>query len=397
MIYRHLPAIMTFLLTLSVSHDVFGLATEHIGPQSKTTSQSDWAHGLVEFPRDSSRVYSRWVNGNETFYFNAEQQQVTRLITLFSQVELRDHVVKLTSGKPEAGTFKGIAIDYNVSLNVLGGIALSYVRMQKGSAETHEPILTIYVDNAQDRAELEQFEWPDNLIIANDVPDWEIKGKTEQAMRQLMHAAVNFDDGTPAADFEHGMSTTVTLWEDGRQHGFDLGNVSHKGQFSAAFSNREIARLKKGEMWLTMTVGNQLTKATTEDPRLNIDDFRRDPDSVQPVTVFKPEFYHGRILFDDDSPPIMKPLPWPEARIQITFPYVGMVRPDAKGYFKVTLTAQQFEELKSRKARRNIYVPRYEKRNRSTALYAFPVEKLTMNIDEVSAFKFPRPTPPKTE
>ena len=69
---------------------------------------------------------------------------------------------------------------------------------------------------------------------------------------------------------------------------------------------------------------------------------------LRPVRIKKPVFYHGRILFEDGSPPILNPVPWPGAEIRIDFPYAGSPRIDSKGYFKVYFTKEQYEKIKAR-------------------------------------------------
>ena len=129
-----------------------------------------------------------------------------------------------------------------------------------------------------------------------------LKSKAKKAKRSVWHAEVVFDNKLPAIDFETGLSTTVTLWEKDSNERFNLGKVSYKGLFNAAFSETEIEALKAGRMWLTLTVGNWLTKAKREDLRLDLVKMSIDPQNVVPVEVAKPRRYHGRVLFDDGSP-----------------------------------------------------------------------------------------------
>ena len=90
---------------------------------------------------------------------------------------------------------------------------------------------------------------------------------------------------------------------------------------------------------------------------------------------------------------MLEPVPWPGAEIRINFPYASPSGIDTDGYFKVFFTADQFEELKTKKARRNIYVPSYEKRGRSTARFIYPAAKLSVNKDDAFVVKIPNPAP----
>lgn len=369
------------------------LGEERFGPDSatsKTHGQPGWPSGMLPIPQHATRVYSFWVNGNEGFYFNGQFKDVSKLIQLYSKVALRDHVVTVKPGSPEVTSFHKTKLAYNVSFNYLNGIALWHSRSTAKAPSTFEATLTVHVDEEMQK-KLKDFKWPENLIVKNEVKGLEIKSPRKAPKRSFWHAKVNFEDGKPASDLEHGMSTTVTLWQKGQPASYDLGKVSVKGEFSSAFSEEEIAAMKSDEMWLTMTVGNYLTKAEAKHDRLPLDSLHRDKSKLKPVKIGKPGFYHGRILFEDGSPPILKPEPWRGARIQISFPYAGMVRPDKQGFFKVTFTSEQIKAMQARKAGKNIYVPRYDRKNSSTALHNFPVDLLSKDKSKAGVVRIPKP------
>ncbi len=385
------------LLVMAVPDCAFGLATEHIGPDRGAHSQPDWAHGLEDVVRQPSRVYSRWVNGNENFYFNVESDKLSELIVAYSRVGLRDHVVRVVQGEPLVKSFKGLGFSYNVNMKVLSGIALWHAKSTSDAAETYEPILEIHVATPEQQEALEDFDWPNHIIIDNELPESKLRSSAKKPARKLMHAAVNFKDGKPATDFEVGMTTTITLWEKDNEVGFNLGKLSNKGLFDAAFSLDEISRLKTGDMWLTMTVGNYLTNPAPDHPRLPVDNLSFSADEVKPVTVPRSAQYYGRLLFEDGSPPEMTPEAWPGSKIAVNFPFAGMVNPDQHGFFIVTLTGEQLKELKAGKQRKNIYVPRYESPGSSRAMYVFPIDRLKPKKENVVAVKIPKPVPPDTE
>ena len=258
-------------------------------------------------------------------------------------------------------------------------------------AETYDPTLTIYVDASADSAWLKETAIPDNIIIDSEVAGWPVKGKATKPNRRLWHAEVIFDDKKPAADFENGLSAKVTLWEQDAETGFDLGMVSHKGQFSAAFSEEEIADLKADKTWLTLTVGNYMTAARKDDAKLDVENMSPDRFKANAVEVAKPRFYFGRLLFEDDSPAILDRPPWPGAEISIEFSYAGRVTIDEEGYFKVFFTPEQFENVKAKHSRKNIYIPDFEAKGRSTARYAFPAMKLSLDKEQAGQIKIAKP------
>ncbi len=385
--------VIGLLVTVQTSH---GMRTSRIGPDSAnphpTTEQQDWPKGLVELVWRESRVYSVWVNGNENFYFKADAKEINELIRLFSQARMRDHELIIKTGKPKVKSFKSDEFEYNVNLHIIAGIAMHMTR-RADEPRTHEPPLTIYVDPDGDHAWLKTIHLPANIILNSAIENLPLKGKAVRPERMFRHAEVQFEDGTPAADLENGVSTRVTFWETGEPAGIDLGHIGNKGYFRAPFSDREIAELEAGASWLTLTVGNWSTKAKPEHPRLAASNLALDESETKVIQLARPGFYHGRILFEDGTPPILDPIPWPGAKIQINFPYTNGGAPDPAGYFKVYFTDEQFEKLKDEKTRRNIYIPSYERRGSSRALFAFPAAKLSKSKQDAGVVKIPKPAP----
>jgi hypothetical protein len=305
---------------------------------------------------------------------------------------MRDHELQIRIGNPQTKTFKGDPIAYNVNLHVLGGIALAMNRRGE-QLDTYEPTLTIYVDPVVDEDLFKDVALPDNLILDNEVGTWQLASKKSKPNRKLWHARVLFDDATPATDYENGISTTVTLWDTGEAAGIKLGTVSIEGEFSAAFSDKELAYLEAEKSWLTLTTGNWSTQAERDHPRLSAEYLVLDKNDAAPVKIRRPSFYHGRLLFDDGSPALLNPVPWPGAEIRVEFPYASPSSLDAEGYFKVFFTQDQFDALKSRKVQKNIYIPSYEQRGRSRARFTFPAAKLSLRKDQAFVVKIPNPAP----
>ena len=118
-----------------------------------------------------------------------------------------------------------------------------------------------------------------------------------------------------------------------------------------------------------------------------------DPLKLTSVEVAKPRFYFGRLLFDDGSPAVLDPAPWPGAEISITFSYAGRITIDKEGYFKVFFTPNQFEAVKAQRNRKNIYIPDFERKGRSTARFGFPAEKLSLDKAEAGELRIAKPGP----
>ncbi len=396
---RKIILFIVLLATSSIAQISYGLATQQVGPDSAnrhpTVAQPDWPKEIVEIPRHESRVYSIWVNGNENFYFKATAEQINELISLFSKARMRDHVVRICSGMGKTRTFGGEEIEYNVSLQIVGGIALFVAREEKREGLPLEPELTILTGD--NRAILNQLRWPGNVIVQSELPGVSIKSNRAKPKRDFYYGRLEFEDGSPPVGFVQGIKSRITLWEQDAEDGINVGSVNNKGYLTVLLSGEELANFKKGKLWLTITIANFLTEARKTDQRFPIEMLTRDKDKAQPVKVRRPKYYYGRILFEDGSSPILDPVPWPGAEIRVDFPYAGDAAIDSQGYFKVYFTKEQYEEAKAQKARQNIYIPDYSDKGRSTARFAFPVASLCQDKTKAGVVKIPRPKLPKQE
>ncbi len=63
--------------------------------------------------------------------------------------------------------------------------------------QTYEPVLTVYVAGDQQQQHLHEIDWADNIVIENEVADWELTSKARQPFRKQLHAVVYFEDGKP--------------------------------------------------------------------------------------------------------------------------------------------------------------------------------------------------------
>ncbi len=374
----------------------YGMASEQIGPDSDhpTVAQPDWPHGIVGIPRHLSRVYSIWINGNENFYFKCKVDEINELISTFSKTRMRDHIVQIQSGKEAVSTFGKQEIDYNVRLQIVGGIVLSFAREEMRDDLPLEPRLTLLTEDAN--ALVKQLTWPENVIVESEIPGVLINPKNEKPERNVYYGLCELADGSPPVEFVK-VRSQITLWEHNEPNGINVGRIDNKGYLMVRLSDTELADLKQGRTWLTLTMGNFLVKALRTDMRFPIDMLTPDKDKAQAIKVAGPEYYYGRILFEDGSPPTLDPQPWPGAKISASFPYGGSVDFDLQGTFKLAMTPAQFEQLKTRKPRKNITIPDLVKRGRSRAQFTFPPNLLSQDRSKAGVVKIPKPKLPKKE
>lgn len=288
-----LVAFAGLLITASVCS---GLGFESFGPRSShptpTTVQPGWPAGMATIVDHDSRVYHRWVNGSESHYFLMAESEIPEMLRAFSRLRLRDHVVTVKPGLQTAKSFHGQETTYNVAYHYWGGIA-RHMRQREPDAVTHEPTLTICVDPKADRSWWTDAKLPDNLIINSEVDDWPARGAAAPK-RRLWHARVQFQDGGPAADFENRIATRVNWWDPASGSGIYLGQVDYQGKFRVALSDQEIAQLKSGENWITLTVGDLMAAPQANHPRLPLESLSPDPEGAPPRRIDRPRVLPGR-------------------------------------------------------------------------------------------------------
>lgn len=367
-----------------------GMSSEDFGPDSlighPTIAQPDWPTGIVEVPRHPSRVYSC----DETFYFKASPKQVNQLIAQFSKARLRDHEVFIKANKPKVKSFRKIEIGYNASLKITSGLARHFLK-KINPTETLDPVLTIYVDG--DAGWVRDLKIPDNIILNSEIDGIVNKGKRTKPKRSALYGQLQFKDSPGPEDFMRGLRTKITLWEKGNPKCFKLTNAKLDGFFSIALSDKELADIISGKSQLRITLGNWLTKAAKNDlifqPAM-----LGEKNKVKPFIIDRPQFYYGRILFEDGTPPLLNPLPWPGAEISVDFSYAGSPRIDGKGFFKVFFTEEQYKKLMAKRGRRNIYIPSYTRKNNASAKHIFPVSLLSKDKNKAGVIRIPRPVIP---
>jgi hypothetical protein len=391
-------AIMAALGILGLCRSSYGMATEQIGPDAAhpTVAQRDWPKGIVGIPRHMSRVYSIWVNGNENFYFKCKVDEINELLAIFAKTRMRDHVVRIETGIKKATTFGKEEIEYNVQLQIVAGIVLSFAREKMRDDLPLEPRLTILTGD-NDGALVKQLKWPENLIVESEILGISINSANTKPKRDVYYGLCEFADGSPPVEFVKGVNSRITLWEQNEPNGINVGRIDNKGYIMLRLSDDELADLKKGKTWLTMTIGNWLVKAARTDTRFPADMLTKDKDKAQPIKVTTPSYYYGRLLFEDGSPPVLDPPPWPGAEIMLSFPYGGRADFESEGYFKLAMTTEQFEQLLKRKDRRNIYIPDLIRKGRSRAEFTFPANLLSPDRARAGAVKIPRPKLPRKE
>jgi len=133
-----------------------GLGTETIGNEPlHEANYADWK-GIMPSINDKARVYSRWVNGNEHFFYKGTTKELNAALANFAKIEVKTHEVLLRPGPGLAHTFDHKDVPYNWELHIHGGISKHLLTLDKGKEVWNEdPRLTIYVSRDIDLATLE--------------------------------------------------------------------------------------------------------------------------------------------------------------------------------------------------------------------------------------------------
>lgn len=408
-------------LFLVISGCVFGLAQERFGPAAgEAMSWSpDWPEGTKALMAHPSRVYSLWVNGSDSVYFDAGPQEVNELLELFSELAILDHEVRVESGRQTRQSLHGESVEYNVSLSCPGGASL---RDTDEAAQGWQlPTLYVYADPAGEL--FKTLKMPANLIVHSDLPECPTTGLQKPERNPYVTRFVLEYDQPAACE---GFQTKIALWEKGREQGWVLGKVGFQGIFEMYFSDAELAALQRGDMWLTATYGNYMITPKPTDQRVGVEyltphvplaemeedeslkalwegtlveKFNAKYAHVRRFVVEHPETatYYGRVLFEEGRPAVLDPNVWKgRSGIFVSLP-IHHCEVDEDGYFSAVYSTEQFAEHCELEKSGDIYLPVADQPNRHRFVAKFPVALMSADKAEAGVVRIPEPVPPKPE
>lgn len=404
---------------LAISGCVFGLAQEQFGPAAidRLSWSPDWPEGTKELLAHESRVYSFWVNGSDSVYFDAGPQEVNELLGLFSEMAILDHEVWVESGRQTRQSFHKESVEYNVFFSSPGGISL---RVPGETVQGWQlPTLYVYADPAGEL--FKTIKMPANLIVHSDLPECPTTD-LQKPQRKPYVTRFLLKDGSPA--FGESYQTKIALWEKGREQGWVLGSVGFQGIFEMYFSEAELAALQCGDMWLTVTFGNYMITPKRTDQRIDVECLtphiplteRNDDESLKALqessfikrvtfeyanakcfVVEHPEtaVYYGRVMFEDGRPAVMDPNVWKgRSSIFVSMPF-HHCDVDEDGYFSAVYSVEQFAELCKTEKSGGIYLPVADKPNSSRSVAKYPVGLLSADKAKAGIIRIPEPVPPQ--
>jgi len=142
------------------------MGTESFG-NSPVTAQEGWAKGVQAVASGPGRLYSNWINGNESFFFLGRTEALNAALKLFAKVEDPIREVVLLPGPGEARTFDGARLPCDWKLMVPSGIYLHLARKEAGSEVfVKHATLTVFVTPG--RIELDMLSIPPGLKVIGE-------------------------------------------------------------------------------------------------------------------------------------------------------------------------------------------------------------------------------------
>ncbi len=138
--------------------------------------QPDWADGVIEVVNLKSRVYFRWVNGNEDFFYRGDAAAINEALRRFAAVKDDARQVILLPGSGKTQTFDGKPVEFDFQFHVPSGIYRAVTK------RTH-PVLTVYVNAAKPRP-------IDGELVERWLPDlnsesFKARERAEQELQKL--------------------------------------------------------------------------------------------------------------------------------------------------------------------------------------------------------------------
>jgi hypothetical protein len=127
-----LSGLLAALLAGSAPARLHGMGSEALGNEP-VGAQPEWSPGVLEVANLKSRVYTRWINGNESFFFQGDERALAETLSRFAAVEAPVREVILLPGHGETRTFEGMPVSFDWELDVPSGIYLHQARSEKGT------------------------------------------------------------------------------------------------------------------------------------------------------------------------------------------------------------------------------------------------------------------------
>jgi len=163
--YCHRTIMMVFFLLLSTfTPCVFGLAQESFG-NFPVSPKQDWPMGIEALIKSPGRIYSRWVNGDERFYYAGEVKMLNDFLKLFGTIKTPVHLLIIDEEWNKVTPFNGSPLRYDWMLRVPSGLYRAHTIKEKGT-DANEQYPSIYIAAYSDRINFDYLIIPENIKMA---------------------------------------------------------------------------------------------------------------------------------------------------------------------------------------------------------------------------------------
>jgi hypothetical protein len=122
----------------------------------------DWK-GIMPIINHPNRVYHRWVNGGEGFYFRGNTQVLNGYLSKFAVLDADVREVVIHPGPATTWTFDDDKVSYDWQLELIGGISKHLTTLDRGSNIWSKwPTLAVFIG---EDIELEKIEIPEGVRV----------------------------------------------------------------------------------------------------------------------------------------------------------------------------------------------------------------------------------------
>ncbi|HUW19986.1 MAG TPA: redoxin domain-containing protein [Sedimentisphaerales bacterium] len=198
--------------------------------------------------------------------------------------------------------------------------------------------------------------------------------------------------GEPVKDFRLDIRNRVD-WKD---YSRDLHQYGRKQTLNTTDGRFRVDSLPAGLYRVSIYPEQALYEANFVEVTLEGGEVTDITPQLRQKPVVKKETYYGRVLYNDGTPAVHEPPPWPGARTFVSFGHPAgsdiTFKVDDEGYFTACLTDEQIEQVKAGKARLDIFCPSYEDEHTSHPVGRFPAELLSRQKNEAGAVTIFKPT-----
>lgn len=161
------------------------MGTEELGNRP-VTGQKEWPEGTLDAINLPTRVYSRWINGNESFFYQGATADLQATLEKFATIKTSHRRIVFRASRGGTSTFEGKAVASSWELLVPSGIYLGVARGAKlPLVLPTEP--TLFVDVGSKSLKLNALKVPAGIEVVG--PDDLVKEATAGLKSAKDHAA----------------------------------------------------------------------------------------------------------------------------------------------------------------------------------------------------------------